>query len=240
MNLTVAGAVSLAETVISASAKWPQAEVVIFPSFVSLRPVCERLLGTPVSLGAQNVFWKDSGAYTGEVSPTMLADVGCKFCIVGHSERRGRFGVQDDTPKNFFVDTNEIINRKLSALVYAGITPILCVGETMDERERGEMIDVIDSQIKQCLDGIEAREMVIAYEPVWAIGTGEVCDAAEAEKMCGYIHTCANQDNLRVLYGGSVKADNAESLFSMPSIDGGLVGGASLKAEEFAKIIATN
>lgn len=110
----------------------------------------------------------------------------------------------------------------------------------MDERERGEMIDVIDSQIKQCLDGIEAIEMVIAYEPVWAIGTGEVCDAAEAEKMCSYIHTCANQDNLRVLYGGSVKADNAESLFSMPSIDGGLVGGASLKAEEFAKIIAAS
>jgi triosephosphate isomerase len=240
MNLTVAEAVSLTESVVSAAAKFPRVEVAIFPSFVSLRPISDRLRGLPVGLGAQDVFWKDSGAYTGEISPNMLTDVGCKFCIVGHSERRGRFGVQDDSPEGFFADTNQTVNRKLSALIYAGITPILCVGETMEERERGDTISVIDSQIKQCLEGIETDEMIIAYEPVWAIGTGAVCEPAEAEKMCGYIHSCANQENLRVLYGGSVKADNAGSLFSMPSIDGGLVGGASLKADEFAKIIAAN
>ena len=167
----------------------------------------------------------------------MLTDVGCKYCIVGHSERRGRFGVQDDTPEGFFADTNETVNRKMAALISAGIVPILCVGETAEERQGGHAIDVIDAQLKECLVGIEAKNMVIAYEPVWAIGTGEVCDAAEAEKMCSYIHTCAKLEDLLVLYGGSVRADNAESLFSMPSIDGGLVGGASLKAAEFAQII---
>jgi triosephosphate isomerase len=167
----------------------------------------------------------------------MLSDAGCKYCIVGHSERRGRFGVSDDSPAGFFSDTNEAINRKIAALVFAGITPILCVGETKADRDSGNTIQIIDSQLSECLSGIETADMLIAYEPVWAIGTGEVCEPAEAERLCGYIRSRAPIENLRVLYGGSVKADNAASLFSMPSIDGGLVGGASLKADEFTKII---
>ena len=238
MNLTVAGAVSLAESVRSSAEKNTKVDVAVFPSFVSLRPVFDRIRGSEVAIGAQDVFWKESGAYTGEVSPTMLADVGCMYCIVGHSERRGRFGVQEDIPEGFFSDTNETINRKIAALLYVGITPILCVGETKKERENGETIRVIESQLAECLSDIDAPEMVIAYEPVWAIGTGAVCEPGEAEKLCSFIHGSVKLDNLRVLYGGSVKADNAESLFSMPSIDGGLVGGASLKSEEFAKIIA--
>ncbi|MEO7453212.1 MAG: triose-phosphate isomerase [Fimbriimonadales bacterium] len=237
MNLATAAAVSLAESAMSAAAKNENHEVAVFPSFVSLRAVYERTRGSAVAVGAQDVFWKESGAYTGEVSPAMLADAGCKYCIVGHSERRGRFGVADDSPAGFFSDTNEAVNRKISALVFAGIAPILCVGETKAERESERTIEVIDKQILECLAGIESDELVIAYEPVWAIGTGEVCDAAEAERMCGYIHSRTAFGNLRVLYGGSVKADNAAELFSMPSIDGGLVGGASLKANEFTKII---
>jgi triosephosphate isomerase len=237
MNLTSAAAVSLVESAMAGASKHTDRDVAVFPSFVLLRQVYEKTRGSHVAVGAQDVFWKEAGAYTGEVSTTMLADAGCKYCIVGHSERRGRFGVEDDTPKGFFSESNETINKKLNALVFAGITPILCIGETKDERERGETIRVLDTQLSECLAGIETDEMVIAYEPVWAIGTGEVCDAAEAEKMCGYIHTKAPFENLRVLYGGSVKADNAAQFFSMPSIDGGLVGGASLKADEFTKII---
>lgn len=237
MNLAVPGAVSLAESTLTAAEKNPHVEVAVFPSFVSLRPVYERIRGTALSLGAQDVFWKESGAYTGEVSASMLTDTGCRYCIVGHSERRGRFGLSDDTPVGFFSDTNETINLKLLALTFAGITPILCVGETAQERSTGETVRVIEQQLQEGLDGVETANLVIAYEPVWAIGTGEVCDAAEAEKMCSFIQTAAENHSARVLYGGSVKAGNAASLFSMPSIDGALVGGASLSAVEFAHII---
>jgi triosephosphate isomerase len=231
MNLTAAAAVSLAESAMAAASRNPDHEVTIFPSFVSLGPVYEKTRGSSVSLGAQDVFWKESGAYTGEISPGMIADAGCKYCIVGHSERRGRFGVADDTPSGFFSDTNETINRKIAALVFAGITPILCVGETKAERENGDTIKVLEEQIEECLSAIEAPEMVIAYEPVWAIGTGEVCDAAEAEKLCGYIHSRAPIESLRVLYGGSLKSYIAAHLFIIPSIEGCLVGGASLNAD---------
>ena len=239
MNLTIPCAVSLAETVAAAALKYSGVDVAIFPTFVSLLPVAERIRGSQVALGAQDVFWKESGAFTGEISAAMLSDVGCRYCIVGHSERRGRFGVSDDTPAGFFSDTNATVQRKISALVYTGIIPILCVGETADERSNGLANEVIETQLAECLEGVEAPEMVIAYEPVWAIGTGQVCDPAEAESQCRLIREIAQHDNLRVVYGGSVNAQNAASLFSMPSIDGALVGGASLKADDFARIIGT-
>lgn len=240
MNLTIPCAVSLAESVRAAAEKYDGVEVAVFPSFVALRSVADDLARSRVSLGAQDVFWKERGAYTGEVSPAMLVDVGCRYCIVGHSERRGRFGVADDTPSNFFADTNATVARKLAALAFVGVTPILCVGETAAERSAGETESVLSTQLEESLalvsDG-ELAELVIAYEPVWAIGTGEVCDREEAARVCGFIQG-SSAVPCRVLYGGSVKQSNAAALFAKPEIDGALVGGASLVVDEFAAIIA--
>jgi triosephosphate isomerase len=239
MNLTIPCAVSLAESMRSVAEKNAEADVAVFPSFVALWSVGNVLARSSLALGAQDVFWKESGAYTGEISPKMLSDVGCRYCIVGHSERRGRFGVADDSPPNFFADTNETVARKLSALVYVGITPILCVGETAEERSEGHTEAVLETQLTESLAYVsEGNELVIAYEPVWAIGTGEVCDPDEAARACAFISHHV-QTPCRVLYGGSVKKSNAKALFEKTAIEGALVGGASLDAEEFAAIIAS-
>lgn len=236
MNLSISQAVSLAQAVVGVSARNPQVEVALAPTFVSLQAVGNEIKGTGVALSAQDVFWKSSGAYTGEVSPEMLNDVGCSYCIVGHSERRGRFGVAEDIPQGFFADTNETVSRKLNALIDAGITPILCVGETADERQSGATDTVLQTQLVESLAGAPDYPLVIAYEPVWAIGTGQTCEAVEAARICARVKEIANRP-CRVLYGGSVKSGNAKELFAHSEIDGALVGGASLAAQEFSAII---
>jgi triosephosphate isomerase len=227
-------------------------QVVICPPFTALCSVGKLLEGSALTLGAQDMFWKAYGAYTGQISAVMLVELGCRFVIVGHSEPRGRFGVPEpDFDKeilSYFGDTDAAINRKLLAAVSHGLTPILCVGETLAERQTNDTDSVVSGQLLLCLKGLppeNAMELVVAYEPVWAIGTGEVCAPTEADRVCGVIRDTigrlygpAAADAARVLYGGSVKPDNAAELLSMPNIDGALVGGASLKPADFAAIVA--
>lgn len=227
-------------------------DVVVCPPFTALMLVSDLLEGSSIALGAQDVFWKEKGAYTGQVSPMMLEELGCQYVIIGHSEPRGRFGVSDpdldDEVINFFADTDASINRKLKATFSRNLTPILCVGETLAERQAEDTDAIITGQLFICLKDItaeQAAKMVIAYEPVWAIGTGEVCSDHEAERVCEMIRDTMKRmfnvetsESLRILYGGSVKPDNAEKLLNHKDIDGALVGGASLKAADFAKIVA--
>lgn len=198
-----------------------------------------------LNIGAQDVFWKDSGAFTGFISASMLKNLGVKYAIIGHSERRGRFGKLEvpETTLGSFAETDETVNLKLKACLAEGVVPIVCVGETLSEREAGNTDSVIAKQIEGALAGISETELsslVVAYEPVWAIGTGKVCDAAEANRVCGMIRGClpvSIRDVVRIQYGGSVNPGNAQELFSQSDIDGGLVGGASLKAEDFAQVV---
>lgn len=249
MNLTIPEGQSLARAVADAAARRPEVEVAVCPSFTALHAVGTQLSGTQVSLGAQDVFWIEKGAFTGQVSPAMLLDAGCKYCIVGHSEKRGRFGA-GELPKEqqqYFSDTDEIVAKKLSAAIYVGIAPILCVGETETERSQGKTESVITAQLDAALRSLAPEECAlvsIAYEPVWAIGTGKVCEPDEAERVCALIRSHVGgladsecSETVRVLYGGSVKADNSATLLKQPSIDGALVGGASLIADEFSRII---
>ena len=246
-----AEAVELAGAVASAVRGVSGVEVVVCPPFLVLAAVRDALAGSSVRLGAQDCFWKTSGAYTGNVSPEMLADAGVSYVILGHSERRGRFGVPepDFTPEilQHFGDTDATINRKAHAALGAGITPILCVGETLVEREAGKTDEIVRMQVAGALAGIAAEEaarIVFAYEPVWAIGTGKTCDANEADRVCGIVratvaalHDAETADAVRIQYGGSMKPDNARELLEYPHIDGGLIGGASLKADQFAAVV---
>ncbi len=210
-------------------------DVAVAPVFLHLSPVGKLLEGTPILLCAQDVFWEREGAFTGEVSPYMLRDVGCSLCIVGHSERRSYFG-----------ETDEGVNRKVKALISEGITPIICVGETLEEREAGRVFDVVGSQLDGALKNVECctgNEFVIAYEPVWAIGTGRVATPEEAQEVHSFIRSRLEAmyggvaREVRILYGGSVKPDNFASLISQEDIDGALVGGASLKSDAFSEIV---
>ena len=211
-------------------------EIAICPSFVCLPAVVEALAGQSISVGAQNLHWEKEGAYTGEVSAAMLVAVGCTHVIIGHSERRQYFGETDDT-----------VNRKLRAALAAGLAPIVCVGEVLQERECGQTEEVLCRQCLRGLGGIsgeEARRLVIAYEPVWAIGTGKTATpqiAAEAHRVlrAEAARTVGTgvAENMRILYGGSVKPDNAKALLSESGIDGALVGGASLDPKSFASIV---
>lgn len=212
------------------------AEVVVCPPFVYLSEVERQLRGTAMQLGAQDVCAEETGAHTGEVSAAMLADLGCRYAIVGHSERRAMYA-EDDA----------LVARKFAAAQRQGLVPILCVGESLEERERGATHDVVTRQLDAVLGvtGIAAfAEAVVAYEPVWAIGTGRTAEPRQAQEVHALIRgRIAEKDariaaSLRVLYGGSVKASNAAELFAMTDVDGGLVGGASLKADEFWKICA--
>jgi triosephosphate isomerase len=245
MNLTQAEARHLAAAVaVGLRAQSPVAEVVVCPSFTLLGVVREALRGSSVRLGAQDLFWEERGAFTGKVSPQMLRDAGCEYCIVGHSECRGRFGQTSydaDTLK-FFSDTDATVRRKFAAALEAGLRPILCVGETADERAKGMADEVVEAQVNGVLLGLrsDATQCAIAYEPVWAIGTGDVCDPDEAERMAGVIRDVLERRRLqsvRVLYGGSVTPDNAAALFAKPGIQGALVGGSSLKADQFLNIV---
>lgn len=211
-------------------------EVVAGVPFVCIPGAVDAAKGSNIKIAAQNVHWEASGAYTGEVSCEMLKDLGVDYVIIGHSERREYFG-----------ETNEMINKKARAILDAGMTPIICCGETLTQREQGVTAEHVRYQIKVALLGLNAQEvssLVIAYEPIWAIGTGKTATDEQAEEVCAIIRQLIVElydndvaEKTRILYGGSVNAGNAKSLFSMPNIDGGLVGGASLKLDTFEKIV---
>ena len=213
-----------------------EVDVVICPNFVALDRISDLIDGTNISLGAQNVYFEDKGAYTGETSVNMLAAVGVKYCIVGHSERRQYFNL-----------TYEIVNKKAKKLLEKDISPIVCVGETLEERESNKMFEVVEKQVKESLDGIEnisvANKVVVAYEPIWAIGTGKTATAQQANEMCKYIRDVISKmydeetaQKVRIQYGGSVKPNNANEILNMSDIDGALVGGASL-TNDFVAIV---
>jgi triosephosphate isomerase len=224
-------------------------DVVVCPPFICLPAIHSILRNTHVKLGAQDCFWKESGAFTGQISPRMLYSAGCAFCIVGHSETRGRFG-KLDVPEStipYFHETNETVNLKLKELLNFSINPILCVGETREERDAGKTDEVIMRQVRTAIEGIDPAEITlfsIAYEPVWSIGTGNPCSGEEAERIAAMIRSYVVElteewvgDYVRVLYGGSVSSKNCESYFRQPNIDGALVGGASLDPMEFSLIV---
>lgn len=234
MNGDSAANSTLCEKISSGLSPVDSVEVLVCPPFPYLEQVGSRLAGSAVRLGAQNVSEHRSGAYTGEVSAAMLRDMGCEYVIVGHSERRA-----------LMHESSEVVAAKLAAALREGIKPILCVGETPGERSSGKTEQVIAEQVGAVLDelGIEAFETaVVAYEPVWAIGTGQTASPEQAQKVHKFIRELLSQrsrdiaDAVRVLYGGSVKGNNAAGLFAMPDIDGGLIGGASLDAAEFLAI----
>jgi len=211
-------------------------EALVCPPFTSLTAVAQILKDSNISLGAQNMHWEEKGAFTGEIAPAMLADAGCRYVIIGHSERRQYFG-----------ETDETVNKKTKAAFAHALTPIVCVGETLAEREKNITLEVIGRQIKNGLAGLsgqQAAESVIAYEPVWAIGTGKTASPAQAQEVHAAIRGMfANMygndaaQAARILYGGSVKPDNISELMRQPDIDGGLVGGASLDADSFSKLV---
>ncbi|MEB3285357.1 MAG: triose-phosphate isomerase [Candidatus Sericytochromatia bacterium] len=213
----------------------PEAEVVVCPPFTSLEAAREVIKGTFVQLGAQNMHWQSHGAFTGEISPGMLIELGVTHVILGHSERR-----------QYFAERDEAVARKLEAALLAGLTPIVCVGETLEEREGGLTDNVVIVQVQRCLHGRtpeEVSRVVFAYEPIWAIGTGKTCDAAEANRVCGVLRdTIARMTDdhtaqtVRIQYGGSVKSDTIADQMAQANIDGALVGGASLEASSFATI----
>ena len=210
-------------------------DVVYCVPAINIVPVVEAVKGTNVAVGAENMYFEESGAYTGEISAPMLVDAGVKYVIIGHSERR-----------EYFKEDDALLNKKVKKAFEAGLTPILCCGETLEQREMGVTLDWIRLQIKSDLAGVPASDvakMVIAYEPIWAIGTGKTATSDQAEEVCGAIRECikevydeATAESVRIQYGGSVNAGNAAELFAKPDIDGGLVGGASLKAD-FGKIV---
>ena len=251
MHKTVGEAVDFVKELRAELVGVKNAEIIVCPPYTALHEVARALNGSNIGLGAQDVFWKLQGAYTSQISPSMLTDVGCTYTIIGHSETRGRFGKAEEgmTPALFahFGETDESVNAKLHAALDAGLKPIVCVGETSDERRAGRTDDVIRTQAEKGLAGLspdQAAGLVIAYEPVWAIGTGEVCDSPEADRVCGMIRSQiaalfgdAAAQKVRVQYGGSVKPDNAADLLRRPEIDGALVGGASLKVPDFVAII---
>jgi triosephosphate isomerase (TIM) len=211
-------------------------KAIICPPFISLGSAKQLLEGSPIELGAQNMYHEDEGAFTGEISPRMLKSVGCAYVILGHSERR-----------QYFHESNEFINIKAKKAIASGLIPIICVGETLEEREKNITDQIVTVQVKGCLKDIPAAEvekLIIAYEPVWAIGTGKVATPQQAQdvhqlirKLLGQMYSWATAEKVVIQYGGSVKPDNAKELMHQPDIDGALVGGACLKADSFAAIV---
>ena len=212
-----------------------EVDVVFCVPAISIVPAMEAAKGTNINIGAENMYFEESGAYTGEIAPNMLTDVGVKYVIIGHSERR-----------EYFAETDETVNKKVLKAFEHGITPIVCCGETLAQREQGVTIDFVRQQIKIAFQGVsadQAKTAVIAYEPIWAIGTGKTATSDQAEEICAAIRECikevydeATAEAIRIQYGGSVSAASAPELFAQPDIDGGLVGGASLKPD-FGKIV---
>lgn len=228
--------------------------IVVCPPYTTLSAVYDVIKDTEVMLGAQDVFWKAKGAYTGNISADMLLEIGCKYVIVGHSERRGRFGVPEpdftEQVLAHFGDTDVTVNLKLRTALSKGLIPICCIGETLSERQAGQTDAVVSGQVEAALKEVtseQVKTLIFAYEPVWAIGTGEVCPTDEANRVCGVVRATVEKlygaeaaEAVHIQYGGSVKGDNAKELLSQPHIDGALVGGASLKASDFAAIVAAS
>jgi triosephosphate isomerase len=236
MFKTAAEAVETAGRLVDLVADTAGVDIMIAPAFTALDPVSKIVTGTRVALGAQNLHWEKQGAYTGEISAQMLTASGCRYVIIGHSERRQYFGETDDT-----------VNRKIRAALDADLLPVLCVGETEGEREAGQTLSVLDKQVKKGLKGYVPEDLstlIIAYEPVWAIGTGKTASRDQAQEVHQYIRSLIETAfspvlaaSLRILYGGSVKPGNITDLMEMPDIDGALVGGASLEADSFSQIV---
>jgi triosephosphate isomerase len=251
MNKTVTEGVTLVKELMPRVQGVEKVEVAVCPPATALYAVGQVLASSVIGLGAQDVFWADSGAFTGLLSPLMLLDVGCKYVIIGHSERRGRFGKPDESlsadAARVFGDTDASVNLKVKAALKHGLVPIMCIGETLPEREAERTDEVVQGQVTAGLAGLGADQvagLVLAYEPVWAIGTGRACDAVEANRVCGLIRGTIGKAygtdaaaRIRVQYGGSVTDENAHDLISQPEIDGGLVGGASLNPVKFAQIV---
>jgi len=249
MNLTLTEASAVVETFLRHVEARNDVDIAVCPPYLALPKVRDLVRDSHVKVGAQDVFWAEQGAFTGRISAKMLFDFCVDYCIVGHSETRGRFG-KLETPAStvgYFAETDETVNLKLKTLIYHSITPILCVGETDSEREAGQTDAIIQSQLRNGLVGIDAAELYnfcVAYEPVWAIGTGKTCDSEEANRVCRMIRSYLASildaevaEEIRILYGGSVKSSNSGELFALPEIDGGLVGGASLDPLEFSRIV---
>ena len=235
--MTQAESGSFIETLVRELGAAKEVEVVIVPPFTAIAKVSEALGGSEaIKLGAQNMYWEKSGAFTGEISAAMLRDLFVRYVVLGHSERRALLG-----------ETDEIVNRKVRAAHEASLRPIVCIGETLDQREAGDVEKVLGTQLRGSLAGLSAKELnetVIAYEPVWAIGTGKTASAEQAQVAHAFIRRTlteisdeATASKMRIQYGGSVKPDNARTLMSQPDIDGALVGGASLDPRSFAQII---
>ena len=234
MNKTPAEAAALAQ-LLKPKMENDKAEVVFCVPYVDLIPVAEVIKGTNIRLGAENLHFEDKGAYTGEISAPMLKEIGVECVVIGHSERR-----------KYFAETDETVNKKVKKALEYGLTPIMCCGESLAEREDGITIEKIRIQIKKGMKGLtaeQAKQVVIAYEPIWAIGTGKVATTEQAQEVCAAVRGVLGElfgsdaaQEISILYGGSVNAGNAAQLFKMPDIDGGLVGGASLK-EEFETIV---
>ncbi len=239
MNETTKEAVELSQSIsFQFERNFDEVDVAVCPPFTALKSVRNvfDFDRSPVKLGAQDVFWEEEGAYTGAISPHMLEELPCEYCIVGHSERR-----------EYFHETDEDVNRKVKALLSHEISPIMCCGEDLEVRDGGDACAFVVEQVRKGLSGLDAAELtrcVVAYEPIWAIGTGRAATPEQAEEVCSAIRatlaeigSAAAAEEIRILYGGSMKPTNAEEFLSMPDIDGGLIGGASLDADAFARIV---
>jgi triosephosphate isomerase len=251
LNKTIAEARELCAALVEARLGSAAADVVVCPPYTALAAAREVLEGSGIELGAQDLFWRPSGAYTGQVSAAMLKDAGCSHVIIGHSESRGRFGAPEegftDDVLAHFGESDRTVNLKTKAALAGGLTPIVCCGELLAERRDGRTDAVVRGQIERGLEGLSVEQvagLILAYEPVWAIGTGEVCASDEANRVCGVIRETVaarfgrhTAEAVRIQYGGSVKPENAPELLRQEQIDGALVGGACLKAADFIAIV---
>jgi triosephosphate isomerase len=236
MYMTLPETRALLDSIVGAASDFHSAQVIVIPPFTALAEASRRLADSPIALGAQNLFWEDKGAFTGEISAPLLVDIGCRYVVVGHSERRQLFGETDDT-----------VNRRLRAALRSGLVPILCIGETLEERDAGRTLARVRTQIQGALEGIppeDFRKIVLAYEPVWAIGTGRTATPGQAEDVHAGLRQKIAENYGKdaaayaiIVYGGSVKPANSFALLREKNIDGFLVGGASLEAESFISIV---
>lgn len=236
MNTTRGETIALIQALIQKTGSIQNTTIMVAPPFTNLQVASELLQASKIQLGAQNMFWEEKGAYTGEISGMMLQDLKCKYVIIGHSERRQNFK-----------ETDQDVNRKTAAALKHGIYPVVCVGETLEQREKGQTLAIVEHQVRNSLEGFsstQANNFTIAYEPVWAIGTGKAATPADAVEVHSLIRSTLSEmfgsevsNGIRIQYGGSVTAENIEGFIGEKEIDGALVGGASLKADSFARII---
>ena len=239
MNKTVAEAVELVESLKTALADVTDVKAVVCPPYLAVKTVADVLKGSNIGVGGQNLYWEASGAFTAEISAEMLIEAGADYVIIGHSERR-----------QFFGETNETVNKKVKKAISAGLNPIVCVGEMLEDREAGNTEKVVDDHVTNSLVGLTADQMkktIIAYEPVWAIGTGKTASPEQAQEVHAFIRNRISEiwdqetaDAVVIQYGGSMKPENVKELLAKPDIDGGLIGGAALKADSFEKLVKFN